>query len=364
MKKILFVHWQSAVVGGAEIALIDLIHVLKNDYEITNLFHKAGKVSDYYIEHGMNVVVKRLNTRRRKYPGLHFIESIFMSLFLKKNGYEFVICNTLPAVSRIHTACKMSGVVLYSFVRDHFSYSKNNNWLLSKPKKIIAVSESMRKHVKNFIDYLPVDLLYDYIECIPNYEKKTSEKNLKFRISIIGRIQKIKQIEIAMLAFLKLKNYSIDAILNIYGEPGPAKEDQIYFQYLKSIKNNNDFDNSITFNGFTNEIHRILFESDLLIVASSHEAFPRIILEAQLCGVPVIASKVGGIPEQITDLETGLLFNIDSENPEIELLLQIVLIFKNIELRMKIIQNSKNHCKKNYSNKVSTIKQFKEIVTG
>jgi glycosyltransferase involved in cell wall biosynthesis len=47
--------------------------------------------------------------------------------------------------------------------------------------------------------------------------------------------------------------------------------------------------------------------SDTLIVASAHEGFPYVILEAMALGVPVIAPAVGGIPEVVDDGRTGLL---------------------------------------------------------
>jgi glycosyltransferase involved in cell wall biosynthesis len=45
------------------------------------------------------------------------------------------------------------------------------------------------------------------------------------------------------------------------------------------------------------------------------ETFPNTVLEAMACGVPVIASNVGGIPEQVDDGITGLL--IPAQNAEL-----------------------------------------------
>jgi glycosyltransferase involved in cell wall biosynthesis len=45
-----------------------------------------------------------------------------------------------------------------------------------------------------------------------------------------------------------------------------------------------------------------------LLSTSAHEAFGLVILEAMACGCPVVAPQVGGIPEIITDGETGLTY--------------------------------------------------------
>lgn len=53
---------------------------------------------------------------------------------------------------------------------------------------------------------------------------------------------------------------------------------------------------------------RTLYQaSDCLIHAALAETFPTVILEAMGCGIPVVATAIGGIPEQVTEGETGYL---------------------------------------------------------
>ena len=58
------------------------------------------------------------------------------------------------------------------------------------------------------------------------------------------------------------------------------------------------------------ELAEICANSDMSVVPSSWENFPFTVTEAMASGVAVIGSKVGGIPEQISDGETGLLASI------------------------------------------------------
>jgi N-acetyl-alpha-D-glucosaminyl L-malate synthase BshA len=53
-----------------------------------------------------------------------------------------------------------------------------------------------------------------------------------------------------------------------------------------------------------------LSASDVLLLPSDHESFGLAALEAMACEVPVIASRVGGIPEVVTDKETGFLSEV------------------------------------------------------
>jgi glycosyltransferase involved in cell wall biosynthesis len=55
------------------------------------------------------------------------------------------------------------------------------------------------------------------------------------------------------------------------------------------------------------EVASYLRAADVLLHSSRADTFPTVVLEAMACGLPVVASAVGGIPEQVVDGETGFL---------------------------------------------------------
>jgi len=63
----------------------------------------------------------------------------------------------------------------------------------------------------------------------------------------------------------------------------------------------------VEFKGVRSDVPEILAQTDVFVLASKTETLPISILEAMRAGLPVIASDVGGISEEVVDGETGLL---------------------------------------------------------
>ena len=61
------------------------------------------------------------------------------------------------------------------------------------------------------------------------------------------------------------------------------------------------------FIGSKPRIYDVMAACDVIIVPSLSEAFGRVVIEAMACGKPVVASRVGGIPEIVEDGKTGIL---------------------------------------------------------
>ena len=63
----------------------------------------------------------------------------------------------------------------------------------------------------------------------------------------------------------------------------------------------------VQFLGRRNDVPDLMAAFDVLVVPSINEGMGRVILEAGAAGVPVVATRVGGIPDIVDDGETGLL---------------------------------------------------------
>lgn len=63
----------------------------------------------------------------------------------------------------------------------------------------------------------------------------------------------------------------------------------------------------VSFMGRQDRVVELLSIADLLLLPSSHESFGLVALEAMACQVPVVGSRIGGLPEVVVDGETGFL---------------------------------------------------------
>src|SRR5262249_23921163 len=73
------------------------------------------------------------------------------------------------------------------------------------------------------------------------------------------------------------------------------------------------------------ELPRYYSAADALVLASSREGWPKVLLEAVACSTPVVAARVGGTPEVVTSTAAGVLFEprtVDALTDAIQVLLK------------------------------------------
>jgi N-acetyl-alpha-D-glucosaminyl L-malate synthase BshA len=87
---------------------------------------------------------------------------------------------------------------------------------------------------------------------------------------------------------------------------GDGPERLFIQQLVKELKLSVD----VYFLGEQDHLEPLFFCADLFLLPSEQESFGLTALEAMNCGVPVIASETGGLPEVITHGETGYLYPV------------------------------------------------------
>lgn len=184
-------------------------------------------------------------------------------------------------------------------------------WLNRRTDAIIAVSESVRRFL---IDEKLVRR--ERIVVIPNgvdlkdFEPRSHSEKRKTSNPIIGSIgnlnsQKGHKFLIEAMSEI-IKHYPL-ATLEIIGEGKDRK-------MLEGVIKKNGLDHHVALLGRKEDVNRYLRHWDVFVLPSIAETFGIVLLEAMTAKVPIVATRVGGIPDVIENEKSGLLIRSRQSN--------------------------------------------------
>ena len=82
---------------------------------------------------------------------------------------------------------------------------------------------------------------------------------------------------------------------------------------VRSLFQRSPFAHDVVYLGLQRDVAPFLRQVDLLLMTSLYESFSLVALEAMACGVPVLATQVGGLPEVVMHGSTGMLFPLGDQ---------------------------------------------------
>ncbi len=177
------------------------------------------------------------------------------------------------------------------------------------------------------------------------FEKKDTCQDSIIKLLYTGRIDLAKGLVELVSALAELNNKEIKYTLDIVGWEG-HKDQPVQKQLLKLL-NQNGQQNQLTFHGKMSvgeELNRMYRQSDIYIIPSYHEGFPRTIWESMANSCPVIATNVGSIPYFLKDGFDAFLI----EPKKVESIFKAVqTVTSNSLLRQKLIKNGYELAKSN-----------------
>ena len=175
-------------------------------------------------------------------------------------------------------------------------------WLLKKHfSDIIPVSNELREILVTELGRLDgIHVVYNGIGNMAEGRQREKYKREQLHIGTVGRMVPVKNFHLFLELACEIRKRAVNTRFSILGD-GPMKEELIaaanrmgmqeFVTFLPPVPDPGDYYASI----------------DIYVNTSSHEGIPLSILEAMSCGLPVVAFRVGGIPEIITHGKDGLL---------------------------------------------------------
>ena len=166
-------------------------------------------------------------------------------------------------------------------------------------KKLLEKSNEFTENVNKVVSYSGVSSAFTpFGQSRISQLKKEYNLSNKYIIGFVGNLKPVKNISALPAIFKMVQNRIDDVGFVIVGDGRLADKMK---QLLKEMKVRN-----VLFMGKveSSEIPRIMNCFDLLVLPSLNEGLPLVTLEALACGVSVVGSNVGGIPESIGEENT------------------------------------------------------------
>lgn len=218
----------------------------------------------------------------------------FAAMKLSKEFKKPFICEALGSDINLHARSYLRRLLIARTLQAACKVVVASNDLKEKIVKLGVTPE------KVLVIYIGVNhLLFQPMEK-GSARKKLGLQDKEKIILFVGNLVKVKGIDL-LLEAVKLLKFP-DWKLYIVGKG------ELENSLRKTIKSSG-LENKVTMVGACQhqDISSWMNAADLLCLPSLMEGLPNVILESFACGLPVVASRVGGIPEVINDENTGIL---------------------------------------------------------
>jgi glycosyltransferase involved in cell wall biosynthesis len=328
----------AGIVSGKEIMTLHLLRELKNrghncfcilstwgsDDFRTRL--RALGVSFYNLRIGF--ISKTFNwsaMRMTMVQGWHMPLLLIKYFYLKRKLRPDVIIHTNFHHAFLLYPLLQSEYAIY-WSHEIIANGRFYRWLFNLfNKKInifVGVSNAVASSLSNLIDHAKVTTIRNGIT-LPEKIRGTTHKR-RFTLAIVGQISRNKGHEVLLHALAGLREQKI--LLKIFGSG-----DKAYVVKIAQLIRELELENVCELCGFVANTDKIYDAVDLVLVPSIFpDPYPTIVMEAGVRGIPVVGSKIGGIPEMIDSGVNGYLVKAgDSE----ELRRMIVQAMNHSDLR-------------------------------
>lgn len=197
------------------------------------------------------------------------------------------------------------------FVTTCHGYYRNRflSQVMGWGKLVIVPSASIGRHMIEDFDIQPDNIrkIARSVNLAKFQKINRPQQNKTGRtIAMVGRITPLKGHTYFLQAMAKVVRQMPYVKIWIIGDAPASK--QAYKQELLELVKRLGLVNQVEFLGNRADVPQLLTQVDVLVLATvTQESFGRVILEAQAVGVPVVATRVGGVVDIIEDEQTGLL---------------------------------------------------------
>ena len=276
-------------------------------------------------------------TKLIKYGINAFRANLWFIRFSKQREADTIVYNDQRAASSFFLASFLlrHRIRIISIVRGTKDIKKIYNKIsYALSSRIVSVSKSVHGGLPTSVRSKSV-VIYDGISSKCKHQKPHADDGIMHLITV-ANIAHYKGLDLVIRA---LSEFPVNLQKTIkYHIVGAIKESS-YMEELGRLFHSLNCQFKITYEGFQEDVYPFLARAHVFVLPSREEGFGLVLLEAMDCGLPLLGSKVGGIPEIILDDFNGYLFNAGDHK---DLGQKLKIVVKDKKLRDRLSSNSKS----------------------
>ena len=330
---VLYVHANNEDVGGADYCLFKLaaeldrkkfrpVVCLSRETEILDLYRREG-IKTYVID--MERIQKTANPLKLFKLGIKFFPTVFrLRKIIQGEQADIVHGNDLLDIYG-PVAGRVAGVPVTQYVR----------WILVSPawlkmiltqlvrrlnNCVITVSNGVASQMfsRGGIVHQNIITCYDWVD-MDKVGHATNTINIKKEYHIpagvpvvgcVGRLEPWKGQDVFIRATAKALERFPEAVFLIVGGGVLGRGRETFADALKKTAERLKIDKQVVFTGHRSDIVNVMNGLDVFVHSSiAPDPLPGVVLEAMYCARPVVGANAGGVPEEVVDGVTGLLYS-------------------------------------------------------
>ncbi len=329
-------------VGGIERGVLDLVKFFK------------GKELENIVVSGGGGLVEELNSVNVTHHELPVYKKSLTSLLLIPTLKKIIEKENIDIV---HARSRVPGWISFfasrktraNFITTAHGIYRNRFFseVMGWGKYVICPSGVVARHMKNIfgVDEEKIIIVNRWVDLNKFKFTGYNERKNSNTIVSIGRISQTKGYEHLIKGFKKVVRFNPYMKLKIVGSADKSKEK--YLQHLKTLVSRFSLNFNVEFIGFRPDVEKVLERARLLVAPSViEESFGRVAVEAMACGVPVIATKMGGFKEIIEDGTDGVLIEPEDSASISE---NIIKILSDSNFAQRLVKNAREKVEKLYT---------------
>ena len=308
--RILYTNTWSSCHGGSSTSLLDIVaHLDRRRYEPHVLCPEPGPLPERLEERGVPVTLHSISPFTRGSIGRFLAEIPWYVRFLKGQRIRLVHANTGCWRRSIAVAARWLRIPLVIHVRNPVK-DGFHDFAVRSASRIVTNSDAVGLELRAVDGLRPKTMtIYNAVDLAAYADGADCRGELRAMnrpiVGFVGQLVARKGVKTLIAAMRSVLEAVPDSLLVIVGCAPPGLEE--YAEQCRQMVADMGLSDHVRFVGYRRDIPDWMRTFDVFVLPTDSEPFGKVIVEAMAAGCPVVATRVGGIPEIITDEGLGSL---------------------------------------------------------